>query len=54
LPAGVALSSIRLPWICPQGCTLVDLRKLLADDDHLTDTAVRRLEQPVLDASQAN
>jgi len=53
LPAGVRFID-PMPWICPQGCTLVDLRKLLADDDHLTDTAVRRLEQPVLDASQAN
>jgi len=34
--------------ICPQGCTLVDsAQALLADEHHLTDTAVRRLEQPV-------
>ncbi len=49
LPAGVHLID-PMRWICPKGCSLTDLRALLADDDHLTDTAVRRLKRPVLDA----
>jgi len=35
-----------MPWICPQGCTRRSIWQGCAwpDDDHLTDTAVRRLE----------
>ncbi len=39
-----------MPWICPKGCSLDDLKWQLADDDHLTAAAVRRLKQPVLEA----
>ncbi|MCT0198457.1 acyltransferase [Synechococcus sp. CS-1325] len=37
-------------WICPKGCSLDGLKWQLADDDHLTAAAVRRLKQPVLEA----
>ncbi|MCT0219136.1 acyltransferase [Synechococcus sp. CS-1329] len=48
LPAGVRFID-PMRWICPKGCSLADMRKLLADDDHLTDTAVRQLKRPLLD-----